>query len=265
MDLAVVDGTTMDQEPTSPLIEHLKEIKSRLLKCVIVVILTTIFSFYYASEVFDFFKSIVPDQEFFYMEVTELFGVYMKVSLYCGIALALPFLIYQLIRFAAPGLKNNEKKYLYLLIPFITVMFVIGAYFAYRFLLPPALEWLINPPFIPDDTATPNIRIGNYIGLVAKLLFWIGLMFETPLVMGFLARIGVVRASAFAKQGRIAIVGAIILAAIITPTFDPLNQTLVGGCIVALYAFGVVLAWILQGKPKESTEVLDMPLEENQT
>ena len=253
------------EEPTSPIIEHLKEIKSRLLKCVIVVALTTILAFYYADVIFEFFQSIVPDQEFFYMEVTELFGVYMKVALYCGIALALPFLIYQLIRFVAPGLKSREKKYLYMLIPFVTVLFVAGAFFAYKFLLPPALNWLINPPFISEDIATPNIRIGNYIGLVVKLLFWIGLMFETPLVMAFLARIGVVRAKAFAKQGRIAVVVAFVLAAIITPTFDPINQTLVGGCIVVLYGLGVVLAWVFQGKRKESTEPLDVPMDGIQT
>ena len=81
-------------------------------------------------------------------------------------------------------------------------------------------------------------------------------MFEAPLVMAFLTRIGAVSASAFAKKGRIAVVAAFILAAIITPTFDPINQTLVGGSMILLYGFGVLLAWIVQPKHKESTDTV---------
>ncbi|MCK5428181.1 MAG: twin-arginine translocase subunit TatC, partial [Anaerolineales bacterium] len=123
---------------------------------------------------------------------------------------------------------------------------------------------LLHPPFIEEGIAEPFIKIGNYIGLVVKLIFWIGVMFEAPLVMAFLARIGVVTASSLFKKGRIAIVAAFILAAIITPTFDPINQAMVGGSMFVLYEFGVLLAWIVQSKQKESINTATMSYEGNQ-
>jgi sec-independent protein translocase protein TatC len=253
MEMPVVDEAANTEQST--IIEHLKESRSRLLKCVIVVAITTIFSFFYVSRIIEVFTSRIPNEQFIFTEVTELFGTSMKVALYTGLALALPFLIFQLVRFVAPGLKSREKKYLYLLLPFITLLFAVGAVFAYYIILPPALNILLHPP-MAADIAEPYLKIGNYIGLVVKLLFWIGVMFEAPLVMAFLARIGAVSASAFAKKGRIAVVAAFILAAIITPTFDPINQTLVGGSMILLYGFGVLLAWIVQPKHKESTDTV---------
>jgi sec-independent protein translocase protein TatC len=262
MELAVGGQTTEAEE--TPVIEHLKEIRSRLLKCVIVVAITTVVSFFYAKRIFEIFVSRVEDVPFVFTEVTEMFGTYMKVALYTGLALALPFLIFQLVRFVVPGLKPREKKYLYILLPFILLLFAIGATFAYFVLLPPALNILLHPPFIDEAIAEPFIKIGNYIGLVVKLLFWIGVMFEAPLVMAFLARIGVVTASSLAKQGRIAIVAAFILAAIITPTFDPINQAMVGGSMIALYEFGVLLAWIVQPKHRENKDTVTMSYEGSQ-
>jgi sec-independent protein translocase protein TatC len=262
MELPVVGKIVEAEEPT--VVEHLKEIRSRLLKCVIVVAITTVVSFLYVSQIIEVFTSRVENIPFVYTEVTEMFGTSMKVALYTGLALALPFLIFQLVRFIAPGLKTHEKKYLYILLPFITLLFVVGAAFAYYVLLPPALNILLDPPFLDTGIAEPFIKIGNYIGLVVKLMFWIGVMFEAPLVMAFLARIGVVTASKFAKYGKIAIVVAFILAAIITPTFDPINQAMVAGSMIVLYEFGVLLAWIVQPKRKESIDTETMAYEGNQ-
>ena len=120
MEMPVVDEAANTEQST--IIEHLKESRSRLLKCVIVVAITTIFSFFYVSRIIEVFTSRIPNEQFIFTEVTELFGTSMKVALYTGLALALPFLIFQLVRFVAPGLKSREKKYLYLLLPFIILI-----------------------------------------------------------------------------------------------------------------------------------------------
>ena len=138
--------------------------------------------------------------------------------------------------FLSPGLSSKEKKYLYILLPISILAFICGALFGYRILFPPAINFLLN---FGNDIATPYIRIGNYTSLMLSLLFWMGIVFETPIVLFFLAKLGIVTSSFLAKQRRFAVVIAFILGAIITPTFDPVNQTLVAIPIIILYEIGI--------------------------
>ena len=119
------------------------------------------------------------------------------------------------------------------------IAFVAGAAFGYRILFPPAINFLLS---FGSEIATPMPRIGTYVNLMLSLLFWMGIVFETPLVLYFLSRIGVVTSEWLAKRRRYAVVVAFILGAIITPTFDPINQTFVAVPIIVLYEAGVWLA-----------------------
>ena len=154
-------------------------------------------------------------------------------------ALSIPIILYQMVLFISPGLTSREKKYLFALLPGTLLSFVAGCVFGYLVLLPPALNFLMT---FGSDIATPMIRVGNYINLVINLLFWLGVSFQTPLVMFFLSKIGAVHPKTFTRQRRIAIVAAFILGAIITPTFDPVNQSLVAIPIIILYEFGIILS-----------------------
>ena len=127
--------------------------------------------------------------------------------------------------------------------------FLAGATFGYFILMPPALRFLLS---FGSDIATPMIRVGNYINLVVTLLFWLGISFETPLVMFFLSKIGIVTPKALARQRRFAIVVAFILGAIITPTFDPVNQSFVAVPIILLYEIGIWLAKLARFREKKS-------------
>ena len=168
-----------------------------------------------------------------------MIGITMKVSLMGGLVLALPIILYQIVMFVAPGLTPREKRYLVALLPGAMISFVTGATFGYYVLLPPALNFLLT---FGSDIATPMIRIGNYINLVVTLLFWLGVSFQTPLVMFFLSKIGVITPWTLARQRRFAVVVAFILGALITPTFDPVNQSLVAVPIILLYELGIWLA-----------------------
>ncbi|MBI4295264.1 MAG: twin-arginine translocase subunit TatC [Chloroflexi bacterium] len=230
------------------LMGHLDELRGRLVKCAIAVLLGTAVSFAFARNIFHVFTSRSPDIEFVYIEVTELVSIYMKVALLSGLALALPFILYQVVMFIAPALSRREKTYLYLLLPGAMVFFLGGAVFAYFILLPPALKFLIAPPFA-EGIATPQIRIGSYIAVITRLLFVIGLVFDTPLVIFLLAKIGVVSYKTLMRHQRLAVVGAFVIAAIVTPTFDPVNQTLVAAPLIVLYELGIFLAWLARRKP----------------
>ena len=228
---------------------HLEELRRRLLRVAIAVVLTTVVAFVFHRPILELLKRPIANVEgvggsgLVFTEVTEFLGIAMKVSLMAGLMLALPVIMYELVMFAAPGLTSRERKYLFVFLPGTIIAFLAGALFGYFVLLPPALRFLLT---FGGDIATPMIRIGNYMNLIITLLFWMGVVFETPLVMFFLAKLRVVSARRMARFRRYAVVGAFILGAIITPTFDPVNQTLVALPIIVLYEVGILLARLAQ-------------------
>lgn len=233
-------GKTKEKNLT--LKEHLIELRQRLIKSVIAIVITSSISFIFAEQIFEFFKSRAPkDTVFIAIEVTEKIGVYMKLCLYSGLVLALPFLIYQLVMFVRPALTRDEKKYLYILLPGVILFFFAGAAFTYYVFLPPAMEFMIDFPLM-DDIAISQIRIGNYISVVAKLILVMGLVFELPIIIYFFARIGLITPKGLSRYRRFAYVGAFIIAAIVTPTIDPINQTIVAIPIMVLYEVGILLS-----------------------
>lgn len=228
-----------------PVGDHIRELRKRLVRSVLAVVICTGVAFVFHQQILSFLMepaqgfANIPNQKPIYTELTEFLGVAMKVSLLAGVFGAMPYVLYQFVMFAAPGLKPAERRYLYALMPLSFLVFLLGAAFGYRILFPPAVRFLLS---FGSEVATPYIRIGNYTGLMLSLLFWMGLLFETPLVLFFLSKIGVVTPQFLAKQRRWAIVVAFLLGAVITPTIDPVNQTLVALPIVVLYEVGIWLA-----------------------
>jgi sec-independent protein translocase protein TatC len=228
------------QEKKLSITEHLLELRSRLIKSVIALGVGIVISFPLAFYIFDILKSRAPsDMNLVFINVTEMLGTYMKVALYCGIALSLPYLIYQLVMFLAPALKDREKRYLYLSMPLVVVLFAAGVCFAYFIFLPPALKFLLT---FGSDIAQPMITVSNYVSVLVRLLLAVGLVFEIPLVITLLAKLGVVSPQKLAKGRKWAILAAFVLGAIITPTVDPVNQTLIAAPIIVLYELSIWLA-----------------------
>ncbi len=236
----------MSDDKRLTVLEHISEIRRRLIRCVIAVSVTTTISFIFASQIFEILKSPAGEINLIFIEMTEMIGIYMKVSLVSGIILAMPYLVYQLIMFISPALTRREKKRVYLILPWVALMFVGGVIFAYFILVPPAVKFLVT---FGSDIATPQIKIGNYISIVSRLLLSIGLVFEMPVITTFLARLGIITPKWLSDKRRPAIILAFILAAIITPTFDPVNQTLVAAPLIILYEISIWLAKLVQRKP----------------
>jgi sec-independent protein translocase protein TatC len=239
------------EERRLTLLGHLEEIRQRLTWSVVALVVGIVVSFIFAGHIFDFFISRAPsDVQFIFTEPAEMMGTYMKVCLYAGLVLAMPFVVYQMVMFVRPALTRKERGYLYLLLPAVMFFFFVGAGFAYFVFMPRALDFLLGASFLPD-VAEPMIKIGSYISFLARMIFWLGVVFELPVIIFFLAKIGVVNHQWMQKNLKWAFVGAFILGAIITPTPDPINQTIVAGPIFILYVVSIGLAWVARRPKKE--------------
>lgn len=227
------------EEAVMPLMEHLKELRTRLIRAAIALLITTMASFAVAKDVFVILLRPLGNASVQALRPTESLGNYMKVALLCGVILAMPVIVYQLGRFLAPGLTKKERRYLYLLVPGATLCFVTGVAFAYFIMLPAAIPFLQG--FLAD-IIKQDWAIGEYLSFVTSLLFWLGVSFELPLFVYFLAKLGLIDAKTLSKNRKYAIVVIAVLAAIITPTVDPLNMMLVMGPLIILYELGVLLA-----------------------
>lgn len=235
------NGAVEGEAAVMPLMEHLKEFRTRLIRAFIALFITTAISFAFARQVFVILLEPLGDVTVQALRPTESLGNYMKVALLCGVMLAMPVIVYQVARFIAPGLTKSEKRYLYVLVPGATLCFVTGVAFAYFVMLPAALPFLGS---FMADLIEQNWAIGEYLSFVTSLLFWIGVAFELPLFVYFLAKAGVIDAQVLSKNRKYAVIAIAVLAAVITPTVDPLNMALVMGPLIVLYEVGVILARI---------------------
>ncbi|MFC1911717.1 twin-arginine translocase subunit TatC [Chloroflexota bacterium] len=244
-----------DQKVT--VLSHLLELRKRLIRSVIAIAVASIIAFVFYDWIFYILKLPAENINLVYIEMTEMIGTIMKVCLFAGIILAMPYLVLQGIMFISPALTPREKKYVYLILPWIALMFLGGVVFAYFILIPPATRFLIS---FGADIATPEIRVGNYVSIVSRLLLAIGLVFEMPVITTFLARLGILKPKWLSDRRRTAIIVAFILAAMITPTFDPINQCLVAVPLIVLYEMSIWLAKLVyKKKPAETTPVPSEP------
>ncbi len=235
------------------LFEHLQELRHRVVISALAVVAGLAVSAYFGEDIINFLKEPaekrVDNIQLQFIEPFELFVTYFRVALLGGLVIALPFIVFEALGFVTPGLKPGERKWLYGTAIGATGLFLGGVAFAYYVALPPALGFLLN--FGNGDLAQPNIRIGSYIDFVTRLLFWTGVSFETPVVVMFLARFGIVRAGQLVRWWRLAVVAAFVVAAVVTPTIDPVTQSLVAGPIIVLYFVGIVLALFVQPRRPE--------------
>lgn len=224
--------------------DHVEELRRRLLIGLVALAISTAFSFLYADRVIYLLAEPVGSIEALQsIEVTENIAVFMRVSLLCGVAIAMPVILYELLMFILPALKKHEKRWVYLTIFFGSLLFITGAAFAYFVMLPASVGFLLD--FLAIETKP---RLSSYIDFITNLIFWLGVGFQFPIIIFALAKLNVVSATTLAKGWRYSLVVIAVLAAIITPTVDPVNMILLMAPLFILYLLSVLFAYIAVGK-----------------
>lgn len=231
-------------ETSKPLLQHLDELRRRLFKAFLALIMTTAISFAFARQIIDYLSGPVGGpQKLVSIEVTENIAIFMKVSLLGGFILGMPFIVYQMLAFIMPGLKKSEQKWTLILVPMATLLFAGGAAFTWFVMLPSAIPFLTG--FLGITT---QVRPENYFDFITRLMFWIGVCFELPLIVMFMAKLKFVTAKQLASGWRYAVVGIAVVAAAVTPTVDPINMGLVMAPLMGLYAISILLAAVVGRK-----------------
>lgn len=231
---------SMTENNRMPLLAHLGELRDRLIKSFVVLLVGTLVSlFVFTPRLFEIVIRPMQPNVPVALRPTETIIVYFKLALIVGVVLAMPVIVYQLVRFVVPGLTPREKRYLYYLLPGATLSFAVGVLFAALVMLPFAIAYLKG---FMSDIVRPTYSIDSYISFVTGLLFWVGVTFETPLIIFFLAKLGVVTPAFLAKNRTYALLLIAVLAAVITPTPDPFNMAIVMVPLMLLYGVGEILA-----------------------
>lgn len=236
----------VDEQARMSILEHLNELRIRVFRALLALVVGTIVGVVFASPVLAYllepYAALYPEgRQLVVLGPTGSVVSYFRVALLVGGIIAIPVITYQVLRFVLPGLTRKEKRYLLGSIFPITILFLVGVAFAWFVLMPPAISFLEG---FQTDIFDPEWTADQYLSFVTSLLFWMGVAFETPLVFFVLSLLGFVTPGMLVKNWRIAIVGAAIAAAFITPTIDPVNMFLVMGPLLALYIISIFLVMI---------------------
>jgi len=222
--------------------EHFTDIRTRLLRFLAWMVVGVAASLFIAEPAARFLARPVGGLETLSsIDVTENLSVFMRIVLLGAFTLALPWGVGEILGFFAPGLTAKEKRWVWVIIPLALILFVGGVAFAYSVMLPAALDVLLK--FMGIETRP---RPASYFSFITNLMFWVGIAFETPLAVMFLARFRIVRAGTLLRGWRVAIVVIAVLAAVVTPTGDPVNMAILMVPLTVLYGISIGLAALVQ-------------------
>ena len=227
-----------------PLTEHLRELRERLIRSLLVVVVASCVAYGFIEPIFRFLSIPLMDvlprgRSLIFTSYPEAFFTYLKLAITTGIFAASPWLLYEIWAFVAPGLYAHEKKLVAPFVLFGTFFFAGGAIFGYFVVFPAAFRFLAG---YESDILRLYPSISEYFTLTIRLLLGFGLAFELPLILVFLGLIGLIHSKALRKNRKYALLGAFIIAAIFTPTPDVINQTLLALPLLMLYEVSI---WIL--------------------
>jgi len=244
-----------------PLMAHLLELRDRLLKATLALIVGVIIGAFFTRPFLQLLISPLQGaSQLQLLKPTESIFIYIKAALILGVIVASPFILYQIFAFIVPGLTKEERKGLYLVLPLAAGLFALGIAFASFIVLPFTLRYLQT--FL-SDLFKSEYAVGYYMSFVLNFLFWLGLAFELPLFIAILARLGIVSPQQLQQTWRYAVVIVAVLAAVITPTPDPFTMSLVMFPLLGLYVFGIILARIAY-KPRTENSIKPPPTEPDQ-
>jgi sec-independent protein translocase protein TatC len=224
-----------------PFLEHLGELRTRIMRSLFCLLAGTLIALPFSERIVDFLARPVTKlgYKLVFTAPAEAFWVQMKVGLIVGLFLASPGILWQVWAFIAPGLHEHEKKYAAPFVIIGSLMFILGGAFSLFVVTPNAIAFLLS---YARETLQPMITLENHIDFLLKFTLAFGAVFEVPLAITLLSRMGIVNARMLARNRKYAILGAFIAGAILTPTPDAFNQTLMAGPIIILYEVGIICA-----------------------
>ena len=243
-------------EDKLPFTSHLKELRDRLLVCVIAMAVAFVFTYYFKEKLFavlmqPFVKVMPAKSAFIFTGVTEAFITYFKISIVMALFVSAPVLLYEFWMFVAPGLYEKEKKFVYPFIFLGSICFILGAVFCYFVVMPVAYRFFVS---YAADFIIPMPDLKSYMNLTLKMLIMFGVIFELPLVAFYLTKARIINAKMLSSKRRYAILGIFILSAIITPP-DLSSQLLMVIPLWGLYEVSILIARVFGKKEiKEENE-----------
>jgi sec-independent protein translocase protein TatC len=228
--------------------EHLGELRVRIVRALIGLLVGLGIALPFSQYVVDYLARPIQatGNTLVFLAVTEAFWVQMKVALIAGLFLASPVVLWQVWSFVSPGLYAHEKKYAAPFVIIGSLLFIGGGAFSLKIVTPYAVTFLLS---YARPGLQPMISVGLYIDFLLKFTLAFGLIFELPLAITLAARMGVVTPRTLARNRKYAVLGAFITAAVLTPTPDAFNQTLMAGPLIILYEVGIICARIFARKP----------------
>jgi len=220
------------------LMDHLQELRQRIFLALIAVVVGCIGCFIWVKPIVKILEVPANGIKFLQLAPGEFFFVTIEVAGYTGLLLASPFILYQIIQFVLPGLTRRERRLIGPVVFGSTILFALGLVFAYALLVPAALNFFVS---YGGDVVEQAWSIDKYFKFILLLLFSTGLAFQIPVIQLLLGFLGIVSSQTMLKGWRLVILGAAILGAVITPSTDPLTQTLLAGAVLVLYFGGIGL------------------------
>lgn len=240
-------------EREMPFLDHLEELRWRLLKSIIAVVIFSFVSLPLSGRILDLLtlpnQHLNPPPKLIFLKPTGMLMVRLNVAIAAGIVLSLPVVFYQFWKFISPGLLEKERRYVFPIVVMSTACFLLGVAFAYFVMIPFILPFLYG---LGTETIEPTINISNYIGFVTRIILVSGVIFELPVLSLFLTRVGILTPAFLRKYRKYAIVLAFVLAAILTPP-DPLSQLLLAVPLILLFEISIWISVIAAGKRKKGS------------
>ena len=239
------------------LVQHLIELRSRLIKSLVLIFIVFVIAYIFADNIYDFLVQPYADavagesgRRLIFTALHETFFTYLKVALFASIFISLPFILMQIWIFVAPGLYKNEKS---VVIPYLIatpVLFLLGAALVYFFIMPLAIKFFLSFESIGGQGSLPiqlEAKVNEYLSLIIRLIFAFGVSFQLPVLLTLLARVSLVSSDGLRNNRKYVIVGVFIVAAIITPP-DPISQIGLGIPILLLYEISILAVKYIESK-----------------
>ena len=247
---------TTEEDLSMGLFDHIKEMRQRLFRSVIALILATLIASMFVDVLVAYLVSPLEGGNVIVLSPTEAPIIYFKIAITAGLGLSLPIILFQIYGFIAPGLYKNEQTLVISSIPAVLLFFIAGAAFTLEILIPTSMPVLMG--FL-GDVVSPTYSLENYLSFVTTLALWMGLLFQTPLLIYIISRFGLVTTDQLKTARRIVWFVAAIFAAVVTPTTDPVTLLLVTGPFILLYELGIIFSRLAsaQRKRREQTEEED--------